>query len=387
MDFELSDEHELLKNTVFKFMTKEVAPQVENMEREHRLLPDDLWNKMGELGILGITVPEQYGGTGFDLLAALLVAEQLSRVSSAVVLSYIAHTILCTDNIYRCGSEAQRTKYLPDLCSGKKIGGLALTEPNVGSDAVNIQTSAKKIGNEYILNGGKVFITNAPIADVLIVYAKTDKSLGAKGISAFIVEKGFPGFKVTRSLDKLGNNGSPTGELVFEDCRVPEENLLGKENHGIAVMMSGLDRERAVVSGAPLGIAEAAFEMAVQYSRDRKQFGQPIGSFQLIQSKLADMYTQIEATRLLAYKGAMAADCTERGGKGTEMHKLAAAAVLMAGEVATRVVGESLQIHGGYGYMAEYPISRLYRDVKMWEIGAGTSEIRRLVIAREILGL
>ena len=385
MDFELSEEHKLLSDTVYKFMLKEVAPHVEQIDREDRLLPEDLWIKLGRLGILGITIPESYGGGGFDLLAAVLASEQLARVCSAVALSYIAHSILCTDNIYRHGNEDQRRKYLPGLCSGEKFGALALTEPNAGSDAVNIQTTAEKKGKEYILNGAKMFITNGPMADVVLVYAKTDKSRGSRGISAFLVEKGFPGFSVSRHLEKLGNRGSATGELVFEDCRVPEENLLGQENQGVAVMMSGLDRERAVVAGAPLGLAEAALELSLKYARERVQFGRPIGDFQLIQAKLADMYTQIEAARLLAYRGAIAADGGERGGKGTEMHRIAAAAVLFAGETATRAALEALQIHGGYGYMTEYPVSRLYRDVKLWEIGAGTSEIRRLVIARELL--
>lgn len=385
MDLELSDEHKMLGETVYRFMLKEVGPYLEQIDLEDRFLPEDIWSKMGQLGILGITVPEPYGGGGADLLAAVLAAEQMARVCSAVALSYIAHSILCTDNIYRHGTEKQRCKYLPPLCRGEKVGALALTEPNAGSDAVNIETTAVKKGNEYILNGNKIFITNGPIADVLIVYAKTDKAAGARGITAFIVEKGFPGFSVSRQLKKLGNFGSPTGELVFEDCRVPEENILGKENQGVAVMMSGLDRERAVVAGAPLGMAEAALELSVKYARERVQFGQPIGRFQLIQGKLADMYTSIEAARLLTYKGAISADGGERGGKGTEMHRLAAAAVLFAGEMATRAALDALQIHGGYGYMAEYTVSRLHRDAKFWEIGAGTSEIRRLVIARELL--
>lgn len=385
MDFELSDEHRMLSESIYKFMLKEVAPYVEQMDREDRLLPEDLWVRLGQLGALGITIPEQYGGAGFDLLAAQLIGQQIARVCSAVAVSYIAHTVLCTDNIYRHGTEEQRQRYLPGLCKGEKMGALALTEPNAGSDAVSIETRAEKSGDEYIVNGRKMFITNGPVADVILTYAKTDKTKGAYGISALIVEKRFPGFSVSRQLDKLGNRGSPTGELVFEDCRVPAENLLGEENYGVNVLMSGLDRERAVVAGAPIGLAEAALELSISYAKSRMQFGQPISNFQLVQAKIADMYTQIEAAKMLAYRAALLADRAEKGGKGTEVHKVAAAAVLFAGEMAMRSVVDAVQIHGGYGYMTEYPVSRLYRDVKMWEIGAGTSEIRRLVIARELL--
>ncbi len=374
----------MLSDTVYKFMLKEIAPLAEKIDREDQF-PEGLWQKIGELGIMGITIPEQYGGGGFDLLAAVLATEQMARVCAAVSLSYVAHTILCTDTLYRHANEEQRKKYLPRLCSGEHVGALALTEPNAGSDAAGIQTTATKKGNEYLLNGTKMFITNGPIADVFVVYTKTDKAKGAKGISAFIVEKTLPGFSVSRQLEKMGNRGSPTGELVFEDCRVPQVNLLGEENRGVAVMMSGLDRERAAVAGLPLGIAQSALDLALKYAKERVQFGQPIGNFQLVQAKLADMYTQLEAARLLTYKAAIAADQEERGGKGTQMHKLAAAAVLFAGEVATRAALDALQIHGGYGYMLEYPVNRLYRDVKLYEIGAGTSEIRRLVIARELL--
>lgn len=384
MDFELSAEHRMLSDTVYKFMLKEIAPLAEEIDREDKL-PEGLWQKIGELGIMGITIPEQYGGGGFDLLAAVLATEQMARVCAAVSLSYVAHAILCTDTLYRHANEEQRKKYLPRLCSGENVGALALTEPNAGSDAVGIQTTATKKENAYFLNGTKMFITNGPIADVFVVYTKTDKAKGAKGISAFIVEKTFPGFSVSRQLEKMGNRGSPTGELVFEDCRVPQENLLGEENRGVAVMMSGLDRERAAVAGLPLGIAGNALELSLKYAKERVQFGQPIGNFQLVQAKLADMYTQLEAARLLTYKAAIAADQKERGGKGTQMHKLAAAAVLFAGEVATRAALDALQIHGGYGYMLEYPVNRIYRDVKLYEIGAGTSEIRRVVIARELL--
>jgi isovaleryl-CoA dehydrogenase len=384
MDFDLSPEHKMLSDEVYKFMLREIAPQAERIDNEDKL-PDGIWLKLGELGVLGITVPEEYGGAGFDLLAAVLVLEQMARVCPALGLSCGAHAILCVDTLFRHGTEAQRRKYLPSLCSGQMVGALALTEPNAGSDAVGITTIARKIGQEYILNGTKMFITNGPIADVFIVYAKTNKEKGSKGISAFIVEKNFPGFSVSKELKKMGHRGSPTGELVFEDCRVPPENLLGEENRGVAVMMSGLDRERAALSGLALGIAQQAMDLSLRYARERYQFGQPIGNFQLIQGKLADMYTYLEAARLLAYKAAITADREERGGKGTKLHKLAAAAILFAGEMATRAALEAVQIHGGYGYMLEFPVNRLYRDAKLYEIGAGTSEIRRLLIARELL--
>ena len=384
MDFDLSPEHKMLSDVVYKFMLKEIAPRAEEIDREEKL-PEGIWSKLGELGVLGVTIPEEYGGGGFDLLAAVLVLEQMARICPALALSCGAHAILCTDTLFRHATENQRRKYLPSLCSGQMVGALGLTEPNAGSDAAGISTTAGKNGREYILNGAKMFITNGPIADVLVVYAKTDKEKGAKGISAFIVEKGFPGFSVSRQLEKMGHRGSPTGELVFEDCRVPPENLLGEENRGVAVMMSGLDRERAALSGLALGIARQALDLSLQYARERRQFGQPIGNFQLIQGKLADMYTHLEAARLLAYKAAITADQKERGGKGTTMHKLAAAAILFAGEMATRAALEAVQIHGGYGYMLEFPVNRLYRDVKLYEIGAGTSEIRRLLIARELL--
>jgi isovaleryl-CoA dehydrogenase len=384
MDFELSPEHKMLSDTVYKFMLKEIEPLAEEIDREDKL-PEGIWQKLGELGIMGITIPEEYGGGGFDLLSAVLATEQVARVCAAVSLSYVAHVILCTDTLYRHATEEQRRKYLPGLCNGKNIGALALTEPNAGSDAVGIQTTATKKGDAYLLNGTKMFITNGPIADVFVVYTKTEKAKGAKGISAFIVEKAFPGFSVSRHLEKMGNRGSPTGELVFEDCSVLRENLLGEENRGVAVMMSGLDRERSAVAGLPLGIAQSALELSIKYAKERVQFNQPIGNFQLVQGKLADMYTQLEAARLMSYKAAVAADQKERGGKGTKIHKLAAAALLFAGEVATRAALDALQIHGGYGYMLEYPVNRLYRDVKLYEIGAGTSEIRRIVIARELL--
>jgi len=348
-------------------------------------MPVDLFKKMGDLGLLGVNIPQEYGGSEMDLLAALIVLEQLARFSPAVALSYGAHAILCAYNIYRNGAEGQKRKYLPPLCSGDNVGAMALTEPGAGSDAVSISTRAIRKGDTYVLNGSKTFITNGPIADILVVYAKTEPNLGAKGISAFIVEKDFPGFSVSRKIEKIGMRGSPTGELFFDNCPVPRENLLGRENGGIAVMMSGLDIERAFFSGLAVGLAQSAFEYSVQYAKQRLQFGRPIGNFQLIKAKLADMYTQIEVARTFAYQVARLAELAQRGGKGAEIHKKAAASLLFAGEMCNFVASEAVQIHGGYGFTLEYPVQRFMRDAKLMTIGAGTSEIRRLIIAREIL--
>jgi len=378
MDANMSNEHQMLRNTVSQFAMKEIWPIAEKIDREDRF-PEDLFTSLGELGILGITIPERYGGAQFDLLAGVIATEELSRICPAVGLSYSAHANLCMDNLYRNGTENQRRAYLPGLCSGEQVGAMALTEPNAGSDAVAIQTKAKKEGSKYILNGRKTFITNGPSADTILVYAKTDMAKGAKGISAFIVEKEFAGFMVSRQLEKMGNRGSPTGELLFEDCRVPQENLLGEENDGISVMMSGLDIERVFVCGIPLGIAQGSFDLALRYAKEREQFGRVIADFQLIQGKLADMYTRVEAARSFVYQTARTAD------EGGQVTKEAAAAFLFTSEIATKVAHEALQVHGGYGYMLEYPINRFYRDAKLYEIGGGTTEIRRLVIARELL--
>ncbi|MCX5874466.1 MAG: acyl-CoA dehydrogenase family protein [Deltaproteobacteria bacterium] len=385
MDFDLTDEQRLVQKNVHQFMRKEIEPIAEQIDREDRF-PVDIWKKMGELGVLGVTIPEEYGGSGFDLLTAVLVIEQIARTCPALAVSYGAHANLCADNLSRNGTEEQKRKYLPGLCSGDLVGCLALTEPNSGSDAISIRTTAIRDGDDFILNGTKMFITNAPVGDVFLTYAKTDRDSPAKsGITTFIVEKDFPGFQVSRALEKMGNRGSPTGEIVFEDCRVPRENVIGVIGAGIRVMMGGLDVERAFFSGEPLGLAEGALELARKYSMEREQFGKPICNFQLIKAKLADMYTEIEAARGLVYRAATLADKIERGGKGTEVHKIAASAMLFAAETATRVVNQALQIHGGYGYMLEFPINRFYRDAKLYEIGAGTSEIRRLVIADEII--
>jgi len=381
----MEKEHRLLKSSVYEWARDYLGPIAEEIDRSDKF-PDDIFKQMGELGILGITIPQEYGGAGMDILSALIVVEEIARFSPAVALSYGAHAILCADNIYRNGTEEQRQKYLPPLCSGDKVGAMALTEPGAGSDAVSISTKATFKENCYLLEGSKTFITNGPIADTLVVYAKTRPELGSKGISAFIVEKEFPGFSVSRTLEKMGMRGSPTGELFFDKCVVPKENLLGKENQGVAVMMSGLDIERVFFSGLAIGLAQGAFDHSVKYAKERVQFGKPIGNFQLIQSKLADMYTQIESSRIFSYHVARFA--TDKKKKGhRELHKKAAASVLYAGEMCNYVASEAVQIHGGYGYTLEFPVQRLMRDAKLMTIGAGTSEIRRLIVAREILKL
>lgn len=385
MDLNLSPEHEALKENVYRFSLKEISSLAERIDRED-WFPQELWDKMKKLGYMGISIPEEFGGAGMDLLAGTLMGEQIARFSPALSLSVGAHAFLCTDNIYRNGNQQQRQRYLPTLATGEKIGSMALTEPGAGSDATGIQTVARKEGSHYVLTGTKMFITNAPIADIFLVYAKTSPEKGRKGISAFIVEKNFPGVSVSKKLDKMGHRGSPTGEVIFDQCLVPEENMLGEENSGIAILMKGLDRERAIIGGLALGLAEGAFALALKQSKERIQFGQPISNFQLIQAKLADMYTAIEASRLLVYKAAILADKEDRGGKGSEIHKVAGASALFAGEMVTRVALDAVQIHGGYGYMMEHPVNKFLRDAKLLEIGAGTSEIRRLLIAKELLG-
>jgi isovaleryl-CoA dehydrogenase len=384
MDFELTEEQRIVQRNVHQFMVKEIEPITEQIDREDQF-PPGIWKKLGDLGFLGVTVDEKYGGSGFDLLTAVLVIEQMGRTCPALAVSYGAHANLCADNLSRNANEEQKKKYLPGLCAGELVGCLALTEPNAGSDAVSIRTTARKDGDDFLLNGSKMFITNAPVGDVFLTYAKTEPDKRSKGITAFVVEKGFPGVSVSRKLEKMGNRGSPTGEMVFEDCRVPAENIVGKYNEGIRVMMGGLDVERAYYGGECVGIAEGAFELGLKYAREREQFGEPICNFQMIKAKLADMYTEIEAARGLVYRAAVMADKVQRGGKGTEVHKLAAAAILFAAETATRVSNQAVQIHGGYGYMLEFPVNRFYRDAKLYEIGAGTSEVRRLVIANEII--
>ncbi len=384
MDFELSEAHKMLAESVYDFMVREIEPISQQIDREDKL-PDWVWKRLGDLGWMGVTVPEKYGGSAMDYLAQCICLEQMSRICPALSLSCHAHSNLCGDNLYRNGTEKQRQKYLPPLCSGEKLGALALTEPNAGSDAVGIQMRAKKDGTHYVLNGIKTFITNGTVAGIMIVYAKTEPEKGAKGITAFIVEPGYQGTLATKHLEKMGERGSPTGELIFDDYRVPEENILGDLNQGVRVMMGGLDMERVAGTGWTLGIAERALELSLKYAKERVQFGQPIGQFQLIQEKLVDMYVGIESARLLMYKAAAMAQKADRGGKGSEINKLAAAALLLAGQVATQAALHAVQIHGGYSYMLDYPVNRLLRDVKLGEIGAGTTEIRKIIIARELL--
>ncbi|HRR40371.1 MAG TPA: acyl-CoA dehydrogenase family protein [Syntrophales bacterium] len=384
MDFNLSDEHRMLRESIAVFADKELRPIAEEIDRTDEW-PDGLWQKLADLGIMGITVDPQYGGAGADILSASLACEELAKASAAVALSWGAHANLCCNNLNSHANDEQKRKYLPPLCNGQHLGALGLTEPNAGSDAVNIQTAARREGDHYVVNGTKTFITNGPIANTIVLYAKTDKSLGPRGITAFILDTKFSGFSVSRKLNKIGNRGSMTGELILDNCIIPAENVIGQENKGIAVMMGGLDVERAFFGTYALGIAEAAFTEALKYSKERVQFGRPIASFQLIQQKLADMFTLIEAARLLCYKAAIMADKARGGGKGTEVHQIAAAAILFTAEAACRITEEAVQIHGGYGYCVEYPVQRYWRDAKLGTIGAGTSEIRRLIVARELL--
>ncbi len=384
MDFTLSEEHRMLKDMVGKFSDQELGPVAEEIdEKDH--VPEGIWKHLGELGVMGANIPLEYGGGGMDVLSSVIIMEELSRQCAAVALSWLAHAILCVNNLFEHGSEEQKKRWLPALCSGEQIGCMALTEPNSGSDAVGIRTTARKDGDHYVLNGTKTFITNAPIADVALVYTKTTPERGARGISAFIVDTGTEGFNISKKIRKMGHRGSPTGEISIEDCRVPAENLLGAENQGISVMMKGLDVERTVIAAGPVGLAQQGLDLSTRYAVEREQFGRQIADFQMIQAKLADMYTQVESARLLTYKAAVLAQTSERGGKGTEIHKVAAAAVLYAAEMAEQVALEAIQVHGGYGYTLEYAVNRLLRDAKLYTIGAGTSEIRRLVVARELL--
>jgi isovaleryl-CoA dehydrogenase len=383
VDFQLTDEQRMIKETVNKWSFNELGPLQEKIDEED-WFPPDFFKKCAEIGILGITMDEKYGGLNGDVLMQTLAIEEMSRVSPGLAMSYGAHSNLCANNIHKNANDMLKEKYLPPLISGEKIGALGLTEPNAGSDAMSLRTRAVKKGDKYVLNGTKIFITNGPVADTLLVYAKTEPDKGAKGISAFIVEKEFPGFSVSRKLKKCGMRGSPTAELVFDNCEVPAENLVGQENNGVNVMTSGLDFERIVLAGGSVGMAEQALEYSIQYAVDREQFGQPIANFQMVQQKLADMYARTEASRLMVYRAAELAQKSPRGGKGTELTKLAASAILFAAETATWVCDQAIQIHGGYGYCLEFPVQKLWRDAKLYEIGAGTSEIRRMIIAREL---
>ncbi|OGA47277.1 MAG: isovaleryl-CoA dehydrogenase [Betaproteobacteria bacterium RIFCSPLOWO2_12_FULL_63_13] len=375
--FGFSEEVEILQRTVREFAAAEIAPRAAEIDRSN-LFPADLWKKLGRLGLLGITVEEQYGGAPMGYLAHIVAMEEISRASASVGLSYGAHSNLCVNQIRRNGSEAQKHKFLPLLVSGDHIGALAMSEPGAGSDVVSMKLRADYRNGKFVLNGSKMWITNGPDADVLVVYAKTDGDAGPRGITAFIVEKGTPGFATAQKLDKLGMRGSDTCELVFRDCEVPEENILSDVGRGANVLMSGLDYERAVLAGGPLGIMDACMDVVVPYIHERKQFGQPIGEFQLMQGKLADMYTSMNACK--AYVYAVGAACD----RGETSRKDAAGAILYAAEKATWMAGETIQCLGGMGYINETPAGRLWRDAKLYEIGAGTSEIRRWLIGREL---
>jgi isovaleryl-CoA dehydrogenase len=383
LPFDLGDDADMLRNTVRNFAASEIAPRAAEIDSANQF-PVDLWRKFGSLGLLGITVGEEYGGTSMGYLAHIVAMEEISRASAAVGLSYGAHSNLCVNQIHRNGSAAQKQKYLPRLLSGEYVGALAMSEPGAGSDVVSMRLKAEYKGGKFTLNGNKMWITNGPDADVLVVYAKTDASAGPRGITAFLIEKGFPGFTTAQKLDKLGMRGSNTCELVFRDCEVPEDNIMGGMGHGVNVLMSGLDYERAVLAGGPLGIMAACMDVVIPYVHERKQFGQSIGEFQLMQGKLADMYTTMNACRAYVYAVGKALD---RGAiEGTGARKDAAGAILYASEKATWMAGEAIQALGGMGYINETPTGRLWRDAKLYEIGAGTSEIRRMLIGRELFG-
>lgn len=376
-DFGLGETADMIRDMVAGFAQDKVAPRADEIDKSNQF-PRDLWPVMGELGLLGITVEEEFGGAGLGYLEHVLAMEEISRASASVGLSYGAHSNLCVNQLRRWGTQEQKNKYLPKLISGAHVGALAMSEPGAGSDVVSLRLKADKKGDHYVLNGSKMWITNGPDADVLIVYARTDASAGPKGITPFLIEKGMKGFAPAQKLDKLGMRGSSTAELVFQDCEVPEENILGKLNEGVRVLMSGLDYERAVLAGGPLGIMQACMDVVIPYVHERKQFGAPIGTFQLMQGKLADMYSTMNACRAYVYAVAKACD------RGQTTRKDAAGAILYAAEKATWMALEALQALGGNGYINDYPTGRLLRDAKLYEIGAGTSEIRRMLIGREL---
>ncbi|MBK7664527.1 MAG: isovaleryl-CoA dehydrogenase [Sterolibacteriaceae bacterium] len=381
LDFGLGDDIEMLRELVAAFARNEIAPLAGEIDRSDQF-PMHLWRRMGELGVLGITVDAKYGGVDMGYLAHMVAMEEISRASAAVALSYGAHSNLCVNQIHRNGTDQQKQRYLPKLVSGEHVGALAMSETGAGSDVVSMRLRADKRGDRYILNGSKMWITNGPDANTMVIYAKTDVAAGALGITAFLVEKSFTGFSVAQKLDKLGMRGSHTGELVFEDCDVPEENVLGGVGNGVRVLMTGLDYERAVLSAGPLGIMAACLDVVLPYLHERKQFGQPIGEFQLMQGKLADMYATLSACR--AYVYSVGRNCDRKDVDPRHLRKDAAGAILYAAEKATWMAGEAIQCLGGNGYINEYPTGRLWRDAKLYEIGAGTSEIRRMLIGREL---
>jgi isovaleryl-CoA dehydrogenase len=378
--FPLGEDIAALREAVRDFAQNEIAPRAADIDKAN-LFPADLWRKLGELGVMGLTVPEEYGGTPLGYLAHMVAMEEISRASASVGLSYGAHSNLCVNQINRNGSPAQKQKYLPKLISGEHVGALAMSEPGAGSDVVSMKLKAERRGDRYVLNGSKMWITNGGDADTLVVYAKTEPELGARGMTAFIIEKGFKGFSKGEHLDKLGMRGSNTYPLFFDDCEVPAENVLGTEGQGTKVLMSGLDYERVVLSGGPLGIMASCMDAVVPFVHEREQFGQPIGEFQLMQGKLADMYSTFQACRAYGYAVAQACD---RGDHARTLRKDAAGVILYTAEKATWMAGEAIQALGGVGYTNEFPVGRLWRDAKLYEIGAGTSEIRRMLIGREL---
>ncbi|MBU6319842.1 MAG: isovaleryl-CoA dehydrogenase [Alphaproteobacteria bacterium] len=377
LDFDLGETADMIRDTVSGFARERIAPLAADIDRTDEF-PRELWPEMGRLGLLGVTVEEEWGGSGLGYLEHVIAMEEISRASASVGLSYGAHSNLCVNQLRRWGTPDQKSRYLPGLISGDKLGSLAMSEPEAGSDVVSMRLRAEKRGSRYVLNGSKMWITNGPSADTLIVYAKTEPAAGSRGITAFIIEKGFKGFSCAQKLDKLGMRGSETGELVFEDCEVPEENVMGPLNAGVEVLMSGLDYERAVLSGGPTGIMQACMDIVLPYVRERRQFGRPIGEFQLVQGKIADMYVRMNAARAYVYAVAKACD------RGRTTRKDAAGAILYSAETATALALDAIQILGGNGYINDYPTGRLLRDAKLYEIGAGTSEIRRWLIGREL---